>query len=146
MILFFCLDINHNLHNISSAALCVNLKISIPNLVFKFYTFIKKSNSPFLIILRGYLIKRFYIFIKKIERKINTFVKKVQEQSLKLGEKYIFKYNQIRHQYTESECGMYSLYFIIKLLEGASYKSLTNKKIPDKKMRQLRKRYFNCFG
>ena len=80
---------------------------------------------------------------EKIERKINTFVKKVQEQSLKLGEKYIFKYNQIRHQYTESECGMYSLYFIIKLLEGASYKSLTNKKIPDKKMRQLRKRYFN---
>jgi hypothetical protein len=90
--------------------------------------------------------KKIYYFDsygEKIEPKIKKFVKKVEEQSLKLGEKYEFSSNEIRHQYTQSECGMYSLYFIVKLLEGQTYNSLVNKKIPDKKMRYLRKKWFN---
>ena len=52
----------------------------------------------------------------------------------------------IEHQEKDTECGMYSLYFIIKMLEGASYKKLfLNKKnlIRDKEMLNLRKKYFS---
>lgn len=80
---------------------------------------------------------------EKIEPQIYNLVKKIEQQSMKIGDKYEYKYNKIRHQYSDSECGMYCLYFIIKLLQGQSYKSLTEKKIPDKKMLALRKKWFN---
>ena len=66
------------------------------------------------------------------EKEIMKLVKRIQSQSMKLGEKFDYEYNKIRHQYTESECGMYCLYFIVKLLEGKTYESLTKNKIPDK--------------
>ena len=80
---------------------------------------------------------------EKIEKEIKKLVKRIQDQSMKLGDRFEYEYNKIRHQYTESECGMYCLYFIVKLLEGQSYESLTKNKISDKKMRDLRKKWFN---
>ena len=90
--------------------------------------------------------KKIYYFDsygEKIESKIKKLVKKVEDQSMKLGEKYEYLYNKIRHQYTESECGMYCLYFIVKLLEGETYQSLIKNKIPDRRMKKLRKKWFN---
>ena len=52
----------------------------------------------------------------------------------------------VEHQEKDTECGMYSLYFIIKMLQGANYKYLfLNKKnlIRDKEMLNLRKKYFS---
>jgi hypothetical protein len=90
--------------------------------------------------------KKIYYFDsygEKIEKEIMKLVKRIQEQSMKIGEEFEYEYNKIRHQYTESECGMYCLYFIVKLLEGTSYENITKKKIPDKRMRELRKKWFN---
>jgi len=47
-------------------------------------------------------------------------------------------YNRNRHQYKNSECGVYSLHFIIKLLEGKTFDELTKNKIPDDKMTKFR--------
>ena len=51
--------------------------------------------------------------------------------------------NTRRHQFSNSECGMYCLYFIIRMLKGDSFSKFTSKKIPDKFMMKLRKIYFN---
>lgn len=82
----------------------------------------------------------------KHPRRIKRFINKVIKQFKILGMKCEYKLNTMRHQYSDSECGMYSLYFIIQLLKGNSLKKFNNmqyRKIPDKYMKRLRKKYFN---
>jgi hypothetical protein len=66
----------------------------------------------------------------------------IQKQSGKIGKRFKFKTNKLRHQYTRSECGMYSLYFIIQLLKDVKFETF-HKRILDKKMIDLRKKLFN---
>ena len=82
---------------------------------------------------------------EKIPRQIKKFANKVKKQSLKVGKKKAYKLleNKRRHQFSESECGMYSLYFIIQMLKNDNFKKFTNKRITDKYMKKLRKIYFN---
>ena len=77
-------------------------------------------------------------------KQIRKFGREVQNQSLNLkgGKKYKYKSNQKRHQYKNSECGMYCLFTIIKLLMDTDI-SFFNKQIKDKEMENLRKQYFN---
>ena len=81
---------------------------------------------------------------ERMPRQIKKFVKKVQKQANALG-KGNFKLieNKRRHQFSESECGMYCLYFIIHMRRGKSFKKFLNKRIKDKYMMKLRKIYFN---
>ena len=49
-----------------------------------------------------------------------------------------------RHQYSNSECGMYSLFFIIQLLKDLkNFNDFQENKYTDKHMKQLRTKYFN---
>ena len=65
-------------------------------------------------------------------RKCNCKFKKVKKQ-----------YNTIRHQFENSECGMYSLHFIIEQLdEGKDFKKVCRNIINDSKMNAMRKEYF----
>jgi len=82
---------------------------------------------------------------EKIPRQIKKFANKVKKQSLKIGKKKEYKLleNKRRHQFSESECGMYSLYFIIQMLKGVTFKKFTSKRIKDSYMMKLRKIYFN---
>ncbi len=78
----------------------------------------------------------------RIPKQINKFAKKVQSQGKKLNRKIKKTALKKRHQYSDSECGMYSLYFIIELIKGRDI-SYFNKRIKDKCMKKLRKKYFN---
>jgi hypothetical protein len=51
-------------------------------------------------------------------------------------------FNRIRHQYKNSECGVYSMNFIIRSLKGKSFKSICDSKIPDDKINKCRAKYF----
>lgn len=51
--------------------------------------------------------------------------------------------NGRRFQHSNTECGMYSLYFIIRMIEGESFKQFCKKRIPDKYMLQFRKILFD---
>jgi hypothetical protein len=51
--------------------------------------------------------------------------------------------NGRRFQYSNTECGMYSLYFIIRMIGGESFKQFCKKRIPDKYMLQFRKILFD---
>jgi Ulp1 protease family, C-terminal catalytic domain len=56
-----------------------------------------------------------------------------------------YEYNKVQHQYENSECGVYSIHFIVRMLFGASFKSVTNNIIKDVEMNAKRKKYFNPY-
>ena len=56
-----------------------------------------------------------------------------------------YEYNKIQHQYENSECGVYSIHFVVRMLFGASYHSVTNNIINDVEMNAKRKKYFNPY-
>ena len=51
-------------------------------------------------------------------------------------------YNKIRHQFSNSECGVYSMNFIIRLLHGETFNDITNNITKDTDMNACRKSYF----
>lgn len=51
---------------------------------------------------------------------------------------------KVEHQQGDSECGMYSLFFIIQLLtESKSPEYFLTERINDEEMEKLRNKYFN---
>ena len=75
----------------------------------------------------------------KPPRLIHLFMKSLlrDEPKMKLG------YNARRFQFGGSECGMYSLYFLVCMLEGANFKEFVHRPVPDNVMLQLRKWFFS---
>jgi hypothetical protein len=55
----------------------------------------------------------------------------------------IIKINQVRHQYSDSECGMYAITFIIRMLNGESYENIINYPINDSDINKYRRLYFD---
>jgi hypothetical protein len=70
----------------------------------------------------------------QISRFMKSFI--LQDNSLKLER------NGRRFQYGNSECGMYSTYFIIRMIMGDSFKEFVRRPIADKEMIELRKKLF----
>lgn len=52
-------------------------------------------------------------------------------------------HNPVRHQYKNSECGVYSINFIIRCLKGETYKSIQQDKMHDDDMQLCRNVYFS---
>ena len=53
------------------------------------------------------------------------------------------KINKTRHQYKNSECGVYSMNFIIEQLKGKSFENVCKNIVDDDKMLERRKSFFN---
>uniref|UniRef100_A0A6C0EBF2 Ubiquitin-like protease family profile domain-containing protein n=1 Tax=viral metagenome TaxID=1070528 RepID=A0A6C0EBF2_9ZZZZ len=51
-------------------------------------------------------------------------------------------FNKIRHQYEDSECGVYSINFILRMLRGDTFEEVCESKTPDRKINKCRKIYF----
>lgn len=73
-------------------------------------------------------------------------VKKLVERLIEQGEKnnipMEYEQNKVRHQYKESECGVYSMHFIENMLEGKEFNAYCNSDINDDKMNKLRNKYY----
>jgi hypothetical protein len=83
----------------------------------------------------------------KVPKQIMKLVNRIIEQGKQLETPINFKFDQnhpVEHQYGNTECGIYSLYFIVHMLEdkhnGEYFKTHILK---DKYMEQFRKVYFN---
>jgi hypothetical protein len=76
-------------------------------------------------------------------KQIQKFIDDVITQGEKLGIKFKYFVNEVKHQYTTSECGMYSLFFIIQMLYDVPYEKFQKNRVSDDKMRELRRIYFN---
>mgnify|MGYP006075008809 CR=1 FL=1 len=60
---------------------------------------------------------------------ITDFIKILKKQSKKIFNKELpFKFNKIQHQTGNSECGMFSLYYLDKSLKNTSFNDFVNKK------------------
>ena len=70
---------------------------------------------------------------------INDFLHNLKKKYEKINEKAIIIYNNKRHQYGGSECGMYSINFLLERLNNVNMYEIYNRNILDKKMNDLRK-------
>lgn len=59
-----------------------------------------------------------------------------------IEKKLKIEYNRNRHQYKNSECGVYSLNFILRLLNGDSFEKITKNKVLDDEINDCRDVYF----
>ena len=85
------------------------------------------------------IIEKLKIITKEPTKKkhvLNEYIKNL------LGGGFDIRYNNIQHQFNNSECGVYSVNFIIRLLEGESFDSIINNITKDDKMNANRKIYF----
>ena len=79
-----------------------------------------------------------------LPRQIKKFIKRVKKQGSKMNIHFKNIYeNDVEHQKEDSECGIYSLFFIISLLKNKDPGDFLKERISDEKMERLRKVYFN---
>ena len=78
----------------------------------------------------------------KETKEIRKLINRIKEQTTKMGNPTHIHINKIRHQFKNSECGIYSLNFIIRLLNNESFDSITNNITKDDEMQNNRNNYF----
>jgi hypothetical protein len=78
----------------------------------------------------------------KPSRNVRKFIDILQKyfKSKNINSKY--KYNTIQHQFKNSECGVYSMNFIIKRLNGETFENIANNVTKDDTMNLCRGKYF----
>ncbi len=75
-------------------------------------------------------------------KEVSVLMKRLKEQSKSINKKMKININKVRHQYKNTECGVYCINFLVNLLEGKTFKQVTNKIISDDKMFSKRNKYF----
>ena len=78
--------------------------------------------------------------VKKIELPLNSYLNE-NEQNI-VEQKYDIKFNKTQHQFGGSECGIYAINNIVRLIGGDSFDSIHKSRITDKEMNVCRKKYF----
>jgi hypothetical protein len=83
----------------------------------------------------------------KIPNQVMVLVNRIKDQGRLLTPKINFKFDSnegIEHQYGNTECGIYSIYFIVNMLrDKTSEEYLKTHILKDEYMNQFRKVYFN---
>jgi hypothetical protein len=59
------------------------------------------------------------------------------------GSEIDIRFNKIRSQFGGSECGVYSMSFILRLLNEDSFEKITRSKVPDETINKCRQYYFS---
>lgn len=142
--------INLDEHNQSGShwvALFINLK---DNQIYFFDSYGKKpikNIKKYIDKMTRYLYKKEFgneMPLKYLETALDKFNKlspKVQEALKRID----LRYNKIQHQKAYSECGVYSINFILRLLKGDSFEYITENPIRDREMEECRETYFNNY-
>lgn len=74
---------------------------------------------------------------------IKLFLVRLSERFILNKEQVKIVYNDKRHQFGNSECGVYSMNFILERLNGTPMKKITKSKILDRDMNYLRRMLFH---
>jgi hypothetical protein len=78
-----------------------------------------------------------------IPKEIDILKDRIITQGKSLGIKFRFDKNfPIEHQYENTECGVYSIYFITEMIKNPSFERFKKKRIPDKEMEKMRSVFF----
>ena len=71
-----------------------------------------------------------------------VLMNRLKEQAHGLGKLVEIKVNKRRHQYKNTECGVYCIYFLTSFLEGKIFEDIVGNIINDDKMFEKRKDFF----
>lgn len=84
----------------------------------------------------------------KPEKRVRTLMREqsrfIKENGIPYDKQHI-DVNTVQHQTENTECGVYSMNFIIRMLKGMDFNELCNKPIADKKINKCRKVYFDKY-
>lgn len=135
---------NHNQSGSHWVALYANLK---QNQIYFFDSIGKPPNKrikKFINRIAKYLYKNKFnsnISIKDALKEFKGNNKNTKINKM-IGSGFDCRYNHIQHQRANSECGVYSINFIIRLVGGESFDSVINNVTLDEEMNNNRKEYF----
>ncbi len=77
------------------------------------------------------------------EVRIRNFMNRIKDYLNSVGiEKPDIRYNKTQHQRGNSECGVFSINFILRLLKGKSFDHITRKRLTDEQVNKCRNIYF----
>ena len=80
---------------------------------------------------------------RKPEKRINHFIDRIKDYLETCNiDNLDIRHNPTQHQKGNSECGVYSINFILRLLKGKTFDHLTRKRLTDEKVNKCRFRYF----
>lgn len=90
---------------------------------------------------KEYNVEYYDSYAQKPPENIYSFLENVHNDIKKNNKKkkVNFIYNDRRHQFKNSECGMFSIYYLLNRLEGKSMNTITKEKPTDDEMNNLRK-------
>ena len=72
-----------------------------------------------------------------------VLMNKLKDQASKLDKTLKIKINDNRHQYKNSECGMYCIYFLTSLLDGKKFENVVKTIVDDDTMNNKRNDFYN---
>jgi hypothetical protein len=79
-----------------------------------------------------------------VPKEIKAFVERVQSEATNLGKSLTFYKNKSEHQKGDTECGMYSIYFITEMLaDFKNLKMFLEGRIDDKTVFDMRDNFYN---
>ena len=87
----------------------------------------------------NYLDSNGYTPIPPIKQLLLT----IKGQAAKLGKKFKIQYCKKRHQFKNTECGVYAINFISSQIEGKEFTEIANQVVKDEAMNERRKSFFN---
>ena len=77
--------------------------------------------------------------INDLPIQILDLIERVQKQ---VNYTFDVLYNDKQHQYGDTECGVYCLHFLVKMLEGIQFHDYVHGQLNDKQMEKFRKEFF----
>ena len=86
-----------------------------------------------------------YLYQKKYNKKldINNLLQNINNNTQNIEKNFDVDCNNIRHQFGGSECGVYSINFILRLLKGETFKTICNNITTDNQVNKCRNVYFH---
>lgn len=81
-------------------------------------------------------------------KEVNEFMKNIEKYLTDIKKKTNLdvKYNKTQHQKGNSECGVYSINWILRLLKGKTFEHLSQKRLTDNQVNKCRVKYFGTLN
>jgi hypothetical protein len=91
------------------------------------------------------MYKRDFGSKKIINLDAETYMNESGKNAMELVDGFDIRYNTMKHQYGGSECGVYSMNFLIRLLKGDTFDEIHSKRITDKDIHVCRQPYLSGY-
>ena len=79
----------------------------------------------------------------KPNKEVVVLMERLKKQASEIGHSVDININTVRHQYKNSECGVYCIYFLTSLLDGNNFENVVQNIVSDDDMNAKRVDYFN---